>query len=68
MDTDRKILTVEELAKELRVSRNLVYRQLREGKIYSIRLGDRYLIPLKSLEKLLSGNSEQVADDARSHC
>jgi excisionase family DNA binding protein len=58
MDTEKKVLTVEELAKELGISRNLAYRQVRAGKIYSIKCGDRYLIPVKSLEKLLSGNSE----------
>jgi excisionase family DNA binding protein len=55
METERKVLTVEELAKELRISKNLAYRQVREGKIYSIKCGDRYLIPSRSLEELLSG-------------
>jgi excisionase family DNA binding protein len=58
MANEKKVLTVEELARELCISRNLAYRQVREGKIYSIKCGDRYLIPVKSLEKLLSGNSE----------
>jgi excisionase family DNA binding protein len=55
MDKEKNVLTVEDLAKELGISRNLVYRQVRSGKIYSIKLGDRYLIPLKTLEKLLEG-------------
>ena len=55
METEKKVLTVEELAKELRISKNLAYRQVREGKIYSIKCGDRYLIPRRSLEELLSG-------------
>lgn len=55
MDNDKKILTVRELARELRISVNLAYRQVRDGKIYSIKCGDRYLIPKKALEKLLSG-------------
>ena len=55
METEKKVLTVEELAKELRISKNLAYRQVREGKIYSIKCGDRYLIPVRSLEELLSG-------------
>lgn len=58
MDTEKKVLTVEELAKELGISRNLAYRQVRAGKIYSIKCGDRYLVPVKALEKLLSGRSE----------
>lgn len=56
METEKKVLTVEELAKELRICRNLAYRQVREGKIYSIKCGDRYLIPTRKLEELLSGN------------
>jgi excisionase family DNA binding protein len=59
LGNDKKVLTVKELAMELGISINLAYRQVREGKIYSIKCGDRYLIPKKSLEQLLSG------DDAR---
>ena len=55
MEEEKKVLTVEELAKELRISKSLAYRQLREGKIYSIKCGDRYLIPVRSLEQLLNG-------------
>lgn len=58
MDSDKKVLTVEELAKELRISLNLAYRQVRAGKIYSIKCGDRYLIPTKTLDQLLSGGQE----------
>ena len=59
MEYEKKVLTVEELAKELRISRSLAYRQVREGKIYSIKLGDRYLIPKKPLEQLLSGGDDK---------
>ena len=55
MEAEKKVLTVEELAKELRISKSLAYKQVREGKIYSIKCGDRYLIPVRSLEKLLNG-------------
>ena len=55
MEAEKKVLTVEELARELRISKNLAYRQVREGKIYSIKCGDRYLIPVRSLDELLSG-------------
>jgi len=59
METEKKVLTVEELAKELRISKNLAYRQVREGRIYSIKCGDRYLIPVRSLEELLSGEQRR---------
>ena len=39
MDDENKVMTVEELAKELRISINLAYRQVREGRIYSIKCG-----------------------------
>ena len=54
METEKKVLTVEELAGELRICRNLAYRLVRERKIHSIKCGDRYLIPRRSLEELLS--------------
>ncbi|MFC2032053.1 helix-turn-helix domain-containing protein [Chloroflexota bacterium] len=59
MDGDKKVLTVKELAAELGISINLAYRQVREGKIYSVKCGDRYLIPKRALEQLLSGGDEE---------
>ena len=56
---EEKVLTVAEMAKELRISINLAYRQVRTGKIYSIKCGDRYLIPRKALEELLSGSGQR---------
>ena len=59
MEEDKKVLTVEELARALGISINLAYRQVREGKIYSIKCGDRYLIPKKAFEELLSGDQQR---------
>ena len=59
MEVDKKVLTVKELAAELGISINLAYRQVRKGNIYSIKCGDRYLIPIKSFEQLLSGNKHR---------
>ena len=53
-----RVLTVKELAEVLRISTSLAYRQVREGKIFAIKCGDRYLIPVKALEKMLSGENE----------
>ena len=55
MDGNKKVLTVKELAQELGISINLAYRQVKEGNIYSIKCGDRYLIPIKAFEQLLAG-------------
>ena len=61
MDTEKRVLTVEELAKELGISRNLAYRQVREGNIPSVKCGDRYLVSRVALEKWLSGESPTPA-------
>lgn len=58
MEKDKKVLTVKELALELGICISLAYRQVREGKIFSIKCGDRYLIPQKALDDLLSGKNK----------
>ena len=55
METEKKVLTVQEVAHELRICSNLAYRLVRQGRIHSIKCGDRYLIPRRSLEELLNG-------------
>lgn len=55
MEIEKKVMTVAEVADALGISINLAYRQVREGNIYSIKCGDRYLIPKKAFERLLSG-------------
>jgi excisionase family DNA binding protein len=57
---EKKVLTPKEVAKELNVSRNLIYRQLRAGAIPHLKLGDLYLISRATLEKILSGESQGV--------
>jgi len=59
LESDKKVLTVKELAAELGISINLAYRQVREGNIYSIKCGDRYFIPKKAFEQLLSGAQQR---------
>lgn len=55
MFEDKEVLTVSETAKVLRVSLPCVYKNIRLGKIPSIRLGDRQLVPVVQLRKLLAG-------------
>ena len=57
----KKVLTPEEVAEELNVSRNLIYRQLRAGVIPHLKLGDLYLISRATIDKLLSGESRMTA-------
>ena len=53
--TDKKVLSVDECARMLSLSRNAAYRGARTGAIPSIRVGKRILIPVAALEKMLEG-------------
>jgi excisionase family DNA binding protein len=50
----RLVLSVEEAAQVLRISRGLAYELVRRGDIPSIRLGRRVLVPVAALRELLS--------------
>ena len=45
--------TVDDLAVELGLSRQVVYRELRAGRIPSIRLGRRFVIPRAAVQEWL---------------
>ena len=47
-------LTVEEIAKRLRIGRNQAYEAVRSGVEPSIRLGRRILVPRVAFERLLA--------------
>ncbi len=57
MDQDL-ILTVEEAAGMLRISRGLAYEMVRTGRLPSIRLGRRLLVPRSALERMLEGDRQ----------
>jgi len=50
---DDLVMSVQSVAQALHISRNLVYDAVRRGEIPSIRVGKRYLIPRRALEKFL---------------
>ena len=50
---DKQTLSVEEAAKVLGIGRNLCYDRVKTGEIPVIKIGRRYLVPRKALEKLL---------------
>ncbi len=52
---DRLTLTVEEAARLLGISRSLAYEAVAAGKLPSIRIGRRVLVPRAALERLLDG-------------
>ena len=51
--TNRAVLTVDETAEVLGISRNSAYKAVAEGQIPSIRVGKRILVLLKPLTKML---------------
>ena len=55
-------MTVPQAAKLLGVSRGLAYRLASTGKIPSIRLGHRYIVPRAALMKSLRDHETRVAD------
>ena len=59
LDETKEVLTVAETAQVLRVSEPTVYKSIREGKLPSLRLGDRHLIPRVRLQALLKGEREE---------
>ena len=60
MDQDL-ILTVEEAAGMLRISRGLAYEMVRTGRLPSIRLGRRLLVPRPALERMLGTSRPEPA-------
>ncbi len=59
-DQASKVLTVEETAKELRISRNGAYEAIRRKEIPSIRIGRRIIVPRVALQRLLDNASGEA--------
>ena len=56
--------SIEEAAAALGISRCLAYELVRQGKIPSIRLGERRLIvPVAALNRMLGGQEQEQAKD-----
>jgi excisionase family DNA binding protein len=51
------VLTLNEVAALLRISRGLAYEAARRGEIPTIRIGRRLLVPAAALERMLAGNT-----------
>ena len=54
----QQVLTVDETARLLRISRGLAFTAVRDGTLPSIRIGRRILIPRHALEALVNGHRE----------
>jgi excisionase family DNA binding protein len=53
-------MTPKNVSEELGIGLNLVYRQLRAGKIPHVKCGDKYLISRTALERWLSGGQLNI--------
>lgn len=54
---ERQVVTVDEAAAMLRISRGSAYEAVRRKEIPAIRIGRRLLVPLAALERKLAGNT-----------
>jgi excisionase family DNA binding protein len=52
------LLTVVEAAAVLRISRNLAYELIRQGRVPHLRLGKRILVPRRSLDTWIAEQSQ----------
>jgi excisionase family DNA binding protein len=55
------VLTVDQVAQGLLISKPVVYGMINRGELRSIRIGNRIRIPYSALEALLEGGSAQGA-------
>lgn len=58
MSVDPLVLTVEEAAELLGISRTLAYAKVRDGVLPSIRLGRRLLVPRRRLLEFVEGTRD----------
>jgi excisionase family DNA binding protein len=52
---EARVYTVREFGKLMKISEAMAYRLVREGRVPSIRIGDRYLLSSKTINSILSG-------------
>ena len=57
----RKAVSVEQAALFLGVGRSLAWQLVRDGKLRSVRAGQRVLVPLSAIDDFLSGESTESA-------
>lgn len=55
---EKKVLTVMEAAKELGISKGSAYEAARTGKIPTIRIGRRLIVPRAALDRMLEQAGE----------
>lgn len=56
---EKKVYSVREFAKMMTLSEGYAYRLVREGKVKSVKFGDRCLIPVKVVDDILAAADYQ---------
>ena len=57
-EAESAVLSVDEVAKVLQLSRESAYLGCQTGDIPNVRIGRRILIPRRAIEKMLEGNGQ----------
>lgn len=58
-DTNKPVLSVQELAEKLGIGRNICYAMIKSGEIHTVRAGRRILVPVSSVQKWLQGETDE---------
>lgn len=58
MPSDAFLLTVPEAARRLRVSDSMVRKLVRDGRLRSVKLGRRVLVPVAAVNELIAGRTD----------
>ncbi len=64
---ENRVWTVREFGELMKISEAYAYRLVREGRVASIRIGDRYLISSKTVDAIISGEI-QIKPKTESAC
>jgi excisionase family DNA binding protein len=54
----RRALSIRETARACGLSRATLYRQIKDGKLATIKIGSRRLVPVASIDALLNGGAQ----------
>jgi excisionase family DNA binding protein len=62
IDMASELLTLEEVAKKLKISKYTVIRLIHNGKLEYIMIGSRYRVSLEALERYITNNTRLEED------
>ncbi|MBQ1794518.1 MAG: helix-turn-helix domain-containing protein [Treponema sp.] len=62
--SSQKVITVKELAEQLKIGRDSAYALVRSGQIYSLRIGRQIRIPKTAVDLYLSGQTQACKEAA----